>query len=330
MALREYAARGGGVTTDGLIDQVYITSLLDEFKNHSFLLYRVANNFCSNASFRDSVFSLGPILEQGTQAAMDFEHLFAVEGKLGSNNEIMKVQTFLKGCNQIPWHNVPSKKNNMYETTEVMVDLAKKVLLPLFERVEFEPKYKEMVKNIPGLEVSNIGLGSIYTLHGMPDLRLPGLYIIATTDTMSVEGGEEEVEEEEEVEKEGEEPSLSSGYSRVTKTYVEGKRSMSFKDDINQFVATCTTSSFTNYNNNGTLNPLTPTILMNHNAFHVGLYDCVHDILHISQPCQLFDTSKHGRRTLSPNACLFLWIVVNHRFVFGSWVSDSTIEQSTI
>ena len=35
---------------------------------------------------------------------------------------------------------------------------------------------KKMVKNIPGLDVSNIGLGSIYTLHGMPDLRLPGLY----------------------------------------------------------------------------------------------------------------------------------------------------------
>ena len=64
---------------------------------------------------------------------------------------------------------------------------------------------------------------------------------------------------------------------------------MSFKNDINQFVATCTTSSFTNYNNNITSNPLTPTILMNHNAFHVGLYDCVHDILLISQPCQLFD-----------------------------------------
>jgi hypothetical protein len=186
------------------MDQVYITSLLDDFKNHSFLLFRVAKNFCSDTSFKESIFSLSPILEDGAQTAMDFERLFAVEGKLGS--DIQNKIDFLKSCAQISWPNVPSKNDKMFED-EVMVDLAKKVLLPLFEHVEFEPKYKDLVKGIPGLKVGNIGLGSVHTFHGMPDLRLPGLYILATTETMSVEG----------VEEEGEEPSLSSGYGSESK-----------------------------------------------------------------------------------------------------------------
>lgn len=40
------------------------------------------------------------------------------------------------------------------------------------------------MKGIAGLQVRNIGIGSISTFHGMPDLRLDGLsYIIATNES---------------------------------------------------------------------------------------------------------------------------------------------------
>ena len=107
------------------MDQVYITSLLDDFKNHSFVLFRVAKNFCSHASFKESLFSLSPILEGGARTAMDFENLFGVEGKLGS--DIQNKIDFLKSCEQMSWPNVPSKNDKKFED-EVMVDLAQKAL----------------------------------------------------------------------------------------------------------------------------------------------------------------------------------------------------------
>ena len=85
---------------------------------------------------------------------------------------------------------------------------------------------------------------------------------------------------------------------------------------INKLVATSVTCSFTHHNNDETSNPLTPTVMINHNSFCVSLYDCKNDVLLISEPRSLYQKGSHGCRTLCPSACLFLWIVINHRYVF--------------
>ena len=97
-------------------------------------------------------------------------------------------------------------------------------------------------------------------------------------------------------------------------TYVEDKRCIADRD-LHKLVATTVTCSFTNHNNHLDLNPLSPTLLLNSKSFRVCMYDCVHDILLLSQPIDLFKVVKSGRKILAPSACLLLWIVVNHRYV---------------
>ena len=101
-------------------------------------------------------------------------------------------------------------------------------------------------------------------------------------------------------------------------TYFEGKRIISLHDHIHKLVATTVACSFTSHNNNSDSNALIPTILMNHNTIHACLYDCVCDVLLISEAYHLFEIGQHGCRTLSPSACLFIWIMVNHRYFLGS------------
>lgn len=103
-------------------------------------------------------------------------------------------------------------------------------------------------------------------------------------------------------------------------TYVEGKGNIVIEKHIHQLVATTVACSFTHNNiskgKKSGLNPLTPTLLMNHKTFHVCMYDCVNDVLLLSKPCKLFESDKTGTLLLAPSACLFLWMVVNHRYVF--------------
>ena len=84
------------------------------------------------------------------------------------------------------------------------------------------------------------------------------------------------------------------------KGYFEGKRTMRFKENIHQLVATSVTCSFTYYNTGST--SLVPTVLINHNAFRVCMYDCVADLLLISDPYNLYDTGRYGSKTVSPSA----------------------------
>lgn len=89
----------------------------------------------------------------------------------------------------------------MYET-EVVVRLAREVLVPVFGHVRLGPDYTRLVAGIEGLEAVRIGIGSKSTFHGVPDIELEGLQCIFGNIVR-------EGEEEEEIENE----STSSGYS---------------------------------------------------------------------------------------------------------------------
>lgn len=108
-----------------------------------------------------------------------------------------------------------------------------------------------------------------------------------------------------------------AGTSDESVAYLEGKNPIEYRD-FKKAIATAITSSFTQRNRNecdDLYNSLTPTVLINKEKFYVCLYDCNKDILLMSDPCYLVEY-RGQRKFLSPSACLFLWIVVNHRYVF--------------
>ena len=173
------------------MDREYITTMFDTCGAHSFVLYKVDKNFLATTSFSDAVFSISPIKQGDQELSIDFGKLFQMKESLQNlptdiENSLQTVQDFMKEkCKVIPWPSVPSKSNKMYEDA-IMVDLAEQVLHPLFEDVTFEPTYSGIVENVAGIKVSNIGIGSRRTFHGMPDLRLTGKsYVIAIKEGLS-------------------------------------------------------------------------------------------------------------------------------------------------
>ena len=75
-----------------------------------------------------------------------------------------------------------------------------------------------------------------------------------------------------------------------------------------QAVSICITSSFIEHNLHKHIEATVPTILMDGSNFRVILYNCVHDVLLISEPKNLC-----AKERLSSTGVTLLWIVINHR-----------------
>ena len=93
----------------------------------------------------------------------------------------------------------------------VLLDIASTILLPLCSEVVLEKRYKAELAKMPRppeLSCADIGLGSVDTWHGTPDLRVRGVEFLNRKVTEeaadSVESGEEMESEAEEREKGGE------------------------------------------------------------------------------------------------------------------------------
>ena len=78
--------------------------------------------------------------------------------------------------------------------------------------------------------------------------------------------------------------------------------------NLPQTVATCVISSFTEKNLYPSLEPITPTILINNINFRICLYHCELDVLLISTHVPL--ATKGG---LSSHAMTLLWLAINQR-----------------
>lgn len=145
----------------------FIKSNYAKFKDHAFKVSKVDKFFYAAASFSDAKFALSVFQEDGSDVTVSFSQLFPIDGITCEE----KVVKFMKECGEKNW---PKVKGN------VMVDLAQKVLVPLFGSVVFESVYADLVKNIDNVDAKDIGIGSKSTFHGMPDMRLPGLDVLTS------------------------------------------------------------------------------------------------------------------------------------------------------
>ncbi len=74
-------------------------------------------------------------------------------------------------------------------------------------------------------------------------------------------------------------------------------------------MAAAITHSFTEHSNHGALNPMTPMILLDDNHMVIVLYDCVQDVLLISEKIEYFDEDH----ALIKVGVVIAWLVINHR-----------------
>ena len=274
---------------------------MDEWKEHfhyamesvneiPFVLHYVTTNFDSTTAFSDSSFQLAAYADDRLtrRLGLTVSELFTVALK----PEHAEALTFIMHSRRQVW---PLQPNVKKREQQVVVELASQILLPLSRTTEvlLEKRYSRLPKP-DGLRCAYLGMGSVYTWHGTPDVRVRGAEVVVE----SVDEGDEV-----EVDTDSDESHTSDGAT----TNLEAKVLYSVAN-LPQVITTCVVSSFTEKNCHPDKQALLPTILMDQNQFRVCLYDCEKDVLLISDYKLL--ATKGG---LSSSGLAFLWLVINHR-----------------
>ena len=149
-----------------------------------------------------------------------------------------------------------------------MFNIASNILVPLCEEVLLEKRAQGTLSSYLSrrpspplnLRCADLGLGTVHTWHGIPDLRVGGIEFVCR----NVEEGEDKVVALESSVESGDEAESVSSDGRTT-TF-EGK--ITFNDaNLRQAIATCVTSSFTENTCHPNKLPIVPTILIDQNFF---------------------------------------------------------------
>ena len=185
--------------------------------------------------------------------------------------------------------------------SEILVPLCKEVLLEKRARAALSSHLSRRQSLALNLRCADLGLGTVNTWHGTPDLRVRGGEFVC----WNVEEGEDKRAALVSSVDSGDEAASISSEGRTTTC--EGKFIFN-EASLQQAIATCVTSSFTEKTCHPKKPPIVPTILIDQNAFRVCFYDCEKDILLLSP---LKNLSTKG--SLSQSAMALLWVVLNHR-----------------
>ena len=159
----------------------------------------------------------------------------------------------------------------------IVMELIKKLMLPLFGKVTLEKnKTYSASTQIEGLDSKHIGMGNAETWHGSPDFRIGSVCVL-------------------------------SGYG-------EDEDSIFDFDPRDPLTATCVVSSFINQNLNQ--RSRTPAILINGETFIVCLFDCLKDVLLISDPIRYVTYIENegtlNKGNLNRFGLMALSIVIHH------------------
>ena len=252
----------------------------------TFVFHYVASTFCPNSSFSALDFQVNAHTNPcGTsQMAVRFSDLFQVEVK---PNDI--------GVFKFPWpplycfYSKPKQREKV-----IMLGVSSNILSPLCREVVLESSYWEILKEqmTTELDCGDLGMGSLDTWHGTPDVRVKGVEVVYRKETekhmLDANDGESE--------------SLASATATT-----EGN--INIRDaNLHQAIGTCVISSFTEKSLHPNKQAMVPTILIGEAQFRVCLYDCEKDVLLVSNSKSL--ATKDG---LSGSGIALLWTVINHR-----------------
>lgn len=274
----------------------FLDDLLTDVKDVSFYFYRVTENFNPTSAFSRIDLNMAPFKStDGAHIGIKAEELYKLN-QITATGENRDAVHFICTCKDIPW----PPFTQMSEHT-AFIEISRQILAPISGKNEviLDRTYRNLLKDLvtdSRLTSDCIGFGSSETWHGSPDARVRGTEIIGHNfidDDATEPFGSDNDEEISDT---------CSNVSTGTTTTIETKH-------LQQLVATCVVSSFIENNLQKKLPSMVPSILIDANGFSICFYDCVDDILLISQTIQLL--SKTNR--LSSNGVLLLWLTINHR-----------------
>ena len=267
----------------------------------AFVFHRVDPEFSPYGSFSSVTLKL-EVHSSGKpphQEAIQFNTLFKVDFE-ATNSEFDEARKFIRHCRKRIW---PPFHSNSEKS--VMLEIASQILVHLCPEVTMEKRYSSLVASNPAcgtIRTSPLGMGSVEMWHGTPDTRVRGGVVFCESGE-----GEELMCESEDNESSGSEESSKSEQSDGKTVNIEGKV-QSKAANLQQVVATCVVSSFTEIKSHPGRLALIPTILIDKKSFIICLYDCKKDVLLISNKKSLC-TNGH----LSQSGIALLWTVLNHR-----------------
>ena len=273
-------------------------NIMSTVKDIPFVLHCVTTGFNPTTAFSSSSFHLAAHTDERRtcRLGVTVSNLFEVDLK----PEHAEALTFIMNSSRQSW---PPDSSRAKSEQQVVLELASQILVPLSRRndVVLEQKYCHIPRP-DGLRCAYLGMGSLKTWHGTPDVRVRGAQVVCRC----IEASEgEDLDAPHSPDSTSEDPYDSNGAT----TNIEGKIVYSVAH-LPQLVTTGVVASFTERNLYPDQKGFIPTILMDHNQFRVCLYDCASDVLTISDSVQL---AAKGR--LSTSGMAFLWVVINHRYV---------------
>lgn len=265
-----------------------------------FVMYKVTSGFCATGAFSNVSFDLAAHVEKGGKIAMQFDTLFNVDAAV----PVPEMVDFIGTSRKRPWPPWCPPDGSTYKPSEqeVMVALACEILAPLCQEVLMERRahrslaaFLSKSQNPPShVTCAHLGMGSLSTWHGTPDLRVR---------SAGVECVCLDVEEDEACCADSDDEARASDGQTTT---FEGKTTFN-SANLQQAIATCVVSSFTERNCHPDKLPIVPTLFIDQRFVRVILYDCEKDLL--------MSPSKNlcSKGTVSQTAMALLWVVLNHR-----------------
>lgn len=275
------------------VDHSVDHSVLVSLQELRLLPYYVQTPFLFKGSFSTLVFEAKSHMKEGKQIDYRLGELFDIK-----QNYIDKI---LSKCSL-------ASANESRATTGredvSFFEVVKTLLHSIAVSIKLNKNYTSIVQefkeynenNYSNISVGDIGMGDSELWYGVPDCRIrgetPSDEVIVVYDS-----------EEEEI---GIVPDeLSEGNS------IEAKLGCSERN-FSQIISTTIVSSFTEYHLHPSLNSAIPTLLINNNHFFICIYDCLQDVLLISDSIPLKASDKYH-----PIGVLALSLVVNHRYIIN-------------
>lgn len=163
--------------TKALVEfQCYERSLhlaLKRINEFPFVVYYVDSEFCTNSSFSHLDLQLAVHNDGRRRFALSFNLLFKVEAK----PEYSDALKFIYRSRNCLWPLVHANPNFKQSEKKMILGVCSKILVPLCKEVILEKRYRVDLSKMPmiaGLKCGDIGMGSVHTWHGTPDVRVRG------------------------------------------------------------------------------------------------------------------------------------------------------------
>lgn len=277
--------------------------------NFSFVFYRMSTYFCSNSALSDLDFQIAAHTSEDCKFRLRICFKKLITLKALNDEEHFDYLKWIKNCRQHSWPPFSFVRQKESENS-VMLDICRYILVPLCRDVKTEKKFGSFMRTQQPnpscdeyIKAEDIGIGTLDTWHGTPDLRVRGSEVVwGVEDNLNNEEVAADISDDESIPE-------SDGPT----TNIEGKITARTKN-LAQAIGTCVVSSFTEKTRRKKLhqsvkNSLVPCVIIDKEKFRVILYDCEDDLLLITDS-KLLAT----KGTLSQSSMAFLWIIFNHRY----------------